>query len=76
MNKTRRQKVDEALGKLQEALDILYYVQEEEQTAFDNMPEHLQESRKGLEMEDGIVYLSDAVDEINDTMETLKSWIS
>lgn len=74
MNKARRQRVDTALGRLQEALDILYYVQEEEQEAFDNMPETLQESEKGEVMEEGLCCLSDAVDDIDSTMENLKNW--
>ena len=47
MNKQRRKRIQEALEIIEEAKAILEEVQEEEQEAFDNMPEGLQSSERG-----------------------------
>lgn len=48
--------------RLQEGIDILDEVIDEEQTAFDNMPENLQEAEKGQALEDGLDNLREAKD--------------
>ena len=45
---------------------------EEEQEAFDNMPESLQDSERGEQMNDCIDMLDDAVDEIACLIDTLE----
>lgn len=47
MNKTRRKWLEDIIGKLEEQKDELSSLQEEEQEAYDNMPESLQESERG-----------------------------
>ena len=42
MNKVRRKRVQDAITKIEEAKAILEDAQDEEQAAFDNMPEGLQ----------------------------------
>lgn len=47
MNKARRKWLEDIIGKLEEQKDELYQLYEEEQEAYDNMPESLQESERG-----------------------------
>lgn len=58
MNKDRR-------ARLQELVEALACIQEEEQEAFDNMPESLQESERGEAMQEAI----DAMDEAKDALD-------
>ena len=60
MNKNRRKmirKIVEQLGGLKEELDS---VKDEEQEALDSMPENLQESERGEEMQKAIDVMEDA----------------
>lgn len=47
MNKQRRKRLTEAMELLQEAQQIIEEVKDEEQEAFDNLPEGLQCSERG-----------------------------
>ncbi|MCR0568328.1 hypothetical protein MKC54_09455 [[Clostridium] innocuum] len=47
MNAQRRKRHDEAIEKLNEALVIIEEIKDEEDTAYENMPEGLQESERG-----------------------------
>lgn len=75
MNKDRRNKVSDAISSLSNAWNILNSVHDDEQSAFDNCPESLQNSEKGAVMEDWIEVLEDSVDcietVINDLSERL-----
>ena len=50
MNKARRNKLDEIVSEIQAALEKLEDVAAEEENAYDNMPESLQESERGEQM--------------------------
>ena len=54
MNKERRKKLACVISKLQDNASILMAIQEEEQMAFDNLPEGLQTSEKGEKMEEAV----------------------
>lgn len=47
MNKQRRKWLEDIIGKLEEQKEELYNLQQEEQEAYDNMPESLQDSERG-----------------------------
>lgn len=47
----------------------IYSVQSEEEIAFDNMPENLQGSMRGMESEEAIEHLSEAVDLCDEIVE-------
>lgn len=67
MNKDRRNKVSDAISSLSNAWNILNRVRDDEQSAFDNLPEGLQNSERGEDMEDWIERLDTAccgIDEI------------
>lgn len=54
MNKARRAIVEKIIGQLEE-------VQEEEQEAYDNLPENFQDGEKGESMLDAIDYMAEAL---------------
>lgn len=64
MNKARREALSKVLDKLNEiGLDI-NQIRDEEQEAFDNMPENLQDSEKGKTMEENVDVLDSAIDDL------------
>lgn len=54
MNKQRRKKLGEAFDKLCEVSEILAEVKDEEQEAYDNLPENFQYGERGEEMQNYI----------------------
>lgn len=73
MNKARRKNIAEAAGLLAQARSILNKAQDEEQEAYDNLPESLQRANAGEEMgayidilAEAIGYAEDAYDAISD----------
>lgn len=67
MNKVRRQRIKEAIDLIQQVNEILAEVGDEEEEAFDNMPESLQESERGEQMQEYI----DMIDEANEAIDDL-----
>ena len=72
MNKERRKKLACVISKLQDNAGILMAIQEEEQMAFDNLPEGLQTSEKGEKMEEAVSQLEEAVSQIEDIVQNLE----
>ena len=66
MNKERRKQLNRLLETLADAEQDLSAILEEEQNAFDNLPEGLQGSEMGVTMEEGISTLEDCVDSLQD----------
>ena len=75
MNNVRRKQIREAMELIHQAYEILSVVTEEEQDAFDNLPEGLQESEKGEQIEANVEELEDACDNLDETYETLAELI-
>jgi hypothetical protein len=71
MNKQRKQELFDVTSILSEALDRLSEIREEEQEAFDNMPEGLQCSARGDMMQDAM----DMMDEWHGEIEEIASKI-
>ena len=72
MNKMRRKELAKIVAKLealealrQEIQEELEAVMEEEQEALDNMPESLQDSEKGQEMQEYIEAMESALDDLD-----------
>lgn len=76
MNKQRRERLDEAHSKLMEAYYIIEEVKDEEEEAFDNMPENLQGSERGEQMEEYVATLEEIYDGIDSYMSDLYDIIS
>ena len=62
MNKIRRKALRKALELIDEAKSIIEACRDEEQEAFDNLPEGLQESERGEAMAECIYQMEDAMD--------------
>ena len=76
MNKARRKRLEEAMETLQTLIEEIDAIREEEQDAYDNMPESLQESERGERMytiastlEDVGYSLESAKDDLEETLE-------
>lgn len=76
MNKIRRKRLDEAHSLLLQAVEIIREVQEEEQGAYDNMPEGLQESERGEQMQEYADSLGEIVDGVEEYCGTLDEIIN
>lgn len=65
MNDARRKKLDYANALIEQAQSIIEGVAEEELEAFNNLPEGLQESERGQQMEQNAEFLDEIVDTID-----------
>ena len=76
MNNQRRSQIRKhVLSILDNARADLDIVIGEEQDAFDNMPEGLQEGDRGMEMKEGISEMEDIVSEMQDLQDRLEEVI-
>ena len=75
MNKARRKELAKAVELIERAREIIEVVKDEEQDAFDNLPESLQSSERGERMEECISALEDFFDEVDtdDLVEIIES---
>ena len=71
MNNKRRKEISKIVATLEDVRDRLSEVVDEEQCAFDNMPESIQGSDRGCDSEEAIGYLSDALDSVQSALEYL-----
>ena len=71
MNKPRRQKLQLIIDKLEELKDELDGLTDEEQDAYDNLPEPIQMSDRGQAIDEGIDELRTALDAIDETIECI-----
>lgn len=69
MNNTRRQELFRAKLLLQQALTIVKDVEKGEEMAFDNLTEGLQQTRRGLAMENNIDVMDEMDGNISDAIE-------
>ena len=75
MNKARRQWIEKIVNELETQRDELNNVYEEEQEAYDNLPESIQGSERGEEMYEGIGTIEDASDSLDELIENLRELI-
>lgn len=73
MNNLRRKQIKEALSLIEEAYDLLTMAKDEEEMAFDNLPESLQYSERGDIMQDNITNLDDAITGLDDAKSALEN---
>ena len=72
MNKARRKKLQELMEQLETIKEELEQVQEEEQEAYDNLPESLQYSERGQQIEQAIENMSSAADYLDDILSCIE----
>lgn len=76
MNKERRLQLVDVIDHLTEALNCLDDIQSEEQDAFDNIPEYLQNGPSGISMQEAIEMMDSWVDKINDVIRVIEDYSS
>ena len=73
MNKSRRKQIQEALSLIEKAYDLLTDAKDEEEMAFENLPESLQESERGTTMQDNVDNLDMAVTSLEEAKDALEN---
>jgi flagellar biosynthesis chaperone FliJ len=73
MNDQRRRKIKKLLKEINSIQEQLTSIKEEEQDAFDNLPEGLQQSDKGAEMENTIQQFEEAEEHLAVFIESLEN---
>lgn len=71
MNRDRREKLATASRHLSLALGIINDACEAEQQSFDNLPESIQDSDRGSQMEDNVSYMEDAASDVESALDNL-----
>lgn len=72
MNKQRRKAIGDIYDKLIDIQSDLECIRDEEQEAFDNLPESIQYSERGERMEEYISDLEEALDNVGYAVESLE----
>lgn len=75
MNKNRRQYLKNAIDYLLKAKDIILKVKSEEEFTYDNIPENLQYSTKGCDIEENIDSMEEIIDNIDDIVSEINDII-
>lgn len=75
MNSKKRARLERAIPIIEEAKDIVEDVMNDEQDCFDNYPPTIQESVRGMRMEDAIDSMDSAVGELEDAVSSLQNAI-
>ena len=65
--------LESALTDIQDALETLQEVRDEEEEAYDNLPESLQDGERGDMMQEAIDNLDDAIGSIEEAADTLET---
>lgn len=71
MNRNRRKRIDNILERIEEIESEIVDIRDEEQEAFDNLPESIQFSERGEAMEDSVSCLEEI--DFSDIIESLNS---
>lgn len=76
MNRARRKELERAVELLQQAQEIIVSVRDDEQEAYDNLPEGIQYSERGEQMSEYVDTLDNAADyDIEDIITNLNEII-
>lgn len=71
MNKVRRKRLAEAIDLINQAKGILEEVKDEEQEAYDNLPESFQYGERGEQMQEYIDSMNEAYENLDEMENTL-----
>lgn len=71
MNKARRKRIEEIVGKIIDCREELEAIRDEEQEALDNMPENLQNSERAEIASDTIDNIDYALDSLTEAEDNL-----
>lgn len=73
MNKDRRNKIQQIIDNINLVKSKLQNVLDDEEFAFDSMPENLQYSIRGEESQEAIDYMNEAIEHLDNAIEVLES---
>ena len=73
MNAQRRKRIIQAVSMISNARELLEEILEEENDAYDNMPESLQDSDRGSRMQDYISSIEDAISQLEEAEEVAEN---
>lgn len=73
MNNTRRKAIQSIMDKLEELMEEIEAIKDEEQEAYDNLPESLQNSERGEAMDSAVYNLEDAAENVQLVIDALES---
>lgn len=71
MNNVRRKEIDKLTAQIEEIKEAIEALRDEEQEAFDNMPESLQDGERGEKMQSAIDALEYAADDLQECLDHL-----
>jgi len=71
MNNARRKKIEDITTRIETLVTELEEIRDDEQSAFDSIPESLQESEKGEAMQAHVENLESCVSSLNDVLSYL-----
>ncbi|SCW63474.1 hypothetical protein SAMN05660484_02175 [Eubacterium ruminantium] len=71
MNKARRYKIYEGKALLKSVEKIFMDVMNEEEHCFDNLTEGLQQTQRGMQMEENVDTLSEIIDKIDEIIDLI-----
>jgi len=72
MNNTRRKAIKAIMDRLQDLMDDIEALKDEEQEAYDNLPESIQNSERGEAMDSAIYNLDDAAENVQLVLDALE----
>lgn len=72
MNKERRKRIENAIANLQDVMEEISAIQEEEQEAFDNLPEGIQDSSRGELMQETVDGLDNVTSDLDNVISDLQ----
>lgn len=75
MNAFRRKELARAIEMIEQAQDIISCVLEDEQEAYDNLPENLNNTERACQMDENIMNLGDLDNDIEDLKENIQEII-
>ena len=73
MNKIRRKNINTLIERLEELRSDAELILDEEQEAFDNLPESLQEAERGELMQESIEALEEAISSLEEALENFET---
>lgn len=75
MNRQRRKQIRDAFDLISEAKDLIDQALEQEQECYDNLPEGIQCSERGEEMENNVEQLQECSDNLDYASDALEEFI-
>lgn len=75
MNKQRKKMIKDGYDLIMQAKSLIDTAIEEEQEAFDNLPESLQLSERGEEMEENVEQLQECSDNLEEAINALEEQV-